>query len=40
MSSGLSPPGSDTCEDNDGLALGLPVYLATGDQVSHRYPWL
>jgi len=34
MSSGLSPPGSDTCEDNDGLALGLPVYLATGDQAS------
>lgn len=34
MAAGTSPPGSDTCEDNDGLALGLPVYLATGDQAS------
>jgi len=27
MTAGTLPPGSDTCEDNDGLAVCLPAYL-------------
>jgi len=27
MADGISPPGSESCEDNDGLAVSLPAYL-------------
>jgi len=33
MAAGTHPSGSDSCEDNDGLCVGLPVYLL---QYSHE----
>ena len=30
---GVSPPGSPDCEDNDGFALSLPVFLLQADQA-------
>lgn len=33
MDQGLAPPGSAECEDNDGLALALPVFLLCPGQT-------
>ena len=32
MDSGVQPSGSETCEDNDGLAVSLACFLSTMDQ--------
>jgi len=38
MNNGVKPPGSATCEDNDGFAIALPAFLIGLDpEIGHKY---